>query len=51
MLEYQQQIGSLEGECRELKTCLQVGEGPITDDDEDVTVSMWLSSVWSLHHI
>lgn len=27
MLEYQQQISSLEGECRDLKACLQVGEG------------------------
>lgn len=25
MLEYQQQISSLEGECRDLKACLQVG--------------------------
>lgn len=26
MLEYQQQIGSLEGDCRDLRSCLQVGD-------------------------
>lgn len=30
MLEYQQQMESLEGECRELRTCLQVGAPSLT---------------------
>lgn len=45
-------MDSLEGECRELRTCLQVGARPAPDEDvDDVDVTVWKSSVRSFDHI